>query len=82
MTTTIESKSLFTRRSEVERELAGAGIPAICSAENAMTALGLECERSIHRLIARREIHGFKVGNRWRVRRSELARLIARREAA
>ncbi len=76
-----ESKAEKARRAEVEFELARAGVAAVMDAAAVQHVLGLKCSRTVLRLIERGELVAFQVGSRWRIRRSELSRYIARKES-
>lgn len=82
MTATLLDTTLQSRIRDIDSELKAAGIAPINDAEDMREVLGFANVRSVHRAIARGDIAGFKIGNRWRVRRREIASFIARREAA
>lgn len=69
------------RARDIECELKAAGLPVIADADDWRGHLGFENVASIWRAIRRGDIQGFKLGNRWRIRRGAVALFIAKREA-
>ena len=78
---TLTDKGLLDRIREAEAELKADGVPAVSDAETLRTVLGFKNVRSIHRAIERDELTAAKIGNRWRVRRREVARFLVTRES-
>ncbi|MCZ7604847.1 MAG: helix-turn-helix domain-containing protein [Planctomycetota bacterium] len=64
------------RQKDIEAELAAAGVPAVATPAEATKALGLDNPKTINRMAARGDLVAFRIGNRLRIRRAELARYI------
>lgn len=78
---TMTEKNTTARAKEIDAALKGDGLPAIGDADVWREALGFANVAAIWRAIRRGDLQGFKLGNRWRVRRGAVALFIAKREA-
>lgn len=76
----LQKTALKARQDEVEAELAAAGVPPVATPREAMKALAMENHKIINRMVIRGDLVGFRVGNRLRIRRGELARYIVNSE--
>lgn len=71
---------LTDRINAADAELSADGFPVNLTAEQTAAALGAQHPRTVARMIERGELSAFKLGNRWRIRRRELARYIVVQE--
>lgn len=76
----MQNTAFKARQEAVDAELAAAGVPHVATPKEAMKALGMDNHKIINRMVQRGDLIGFRVGNRLRIRRGELARYIVTSE--